>query len=1468
MNRLYASPLRVYLLLGALAFWGIFSGFKLPSSLFPNSSKPRIIVTVRYGGSTYEEFLNVYGRALEEQMRSISTNEVAVETLRSRYGRSDVRYELEFKWGAQSRQALKETQLVVNSFASRMPVEVRDSIWVSARGENTGFLAISFYSPQRSLDDVYNIIEPILTPQFSKVQDSDAISLWNPAGKEVRVELNPDRMATLQLFPKDIERSISRSLSEYGSGTMTVGIRQIQIQMPRPVRSIEDFNRIVVPTPSGKIVHLSDVAKVSLGPKGSQTQLFKTSGAASLILFAVPRPGGNVKSMSEDIIKIVETSMASVPKDIQHKVLVDPSEFIRSAVNNVFHEVAIGAFLAVVILFFFIGSFKNTVTAAIEIPLSMVLAFILMRMSGMNLNLISLGGLALSAGMNVDASVVVMENIFRHFEENKEKLDFAGKLRVITQAVKEVQFAVMASTVSSLVVFLPLVFTSGLSYAILGDLAKTVVFSHGFSAFVALILVPTVRLHLMSRAAPESHVVSPIEPQIRGMENWYARSLDRFIRSPYKTLAYTSLAAVLALLVAFVLPSLPREIIGKPDSDWMILNINTSGNTLTRQMEGMAEEVEAHVLREYGPKIKYTFTEIDDPNSGNVMFRLKNKKDMKDLWKALEKKYVDEPLVRYHVEPWNPAELPIPDPPQLKISIRGGTIEQRTHGTDALLLSLLESHALPRFYTDPYVKHADAINLKVNAEQWASLRAQGSSAEPADLADMARIATSGRKIGVIGLANQSTDILLWYPEGLLKTPEDLESFPVGVQGRLLPFKALASVRVEEAPPTLYREDGKELSLVMGRQDESSDGKGKKDFLPAVQKIVNDWTKEMNAQSQTTGQPGPLAIFEDAEKDLNDALWQLGIALGLSIILIFLTLVIQFGDVVNAALVLVAVPLGFIGVLISLFVFRSTLSLNSVLGIILLNGIAVANSIILVDFLKRLVDSGMEPGEAAIEAGRKRLRPILITSLTTILGMLPIALGSGEGGKILQPLGIAVSGGLWVSMTLTLFVVPALQVSYLRWSQRRRKNAQTPPMKLKHALITALIAGFSCSLAQAKEMVSFDAALQSILERSTAVKTQEANVGIAEARYVPAVTSFLPSLSLSATQTNGQDYGFSPPATRLVSANASWNLFRFGADLAGLQAASYDKDVQSAGLESTVLKTESTGIEALIAAIQKNREVAVLEQLIEIESKSHDIAKQRYARGLLPLQDVQKVEIDLSNAQARLSAARIQEQAAEATLTSLLGHSDIANEWPWKDSMSKSKYEALINEKNPNLPGLPDWRSAESKVAAEDKRVSQAYRLMLPSVGTAFQYNWNAPLGGTMDRGWTAQLQLSVPLFDQLIQYSAAREQSYKRTTAEVAFEQTKREAQSTFTQSQASFKVALESAQDREKTLGISRKLYEDSLKRFQLGRSSTNDLFVDQTRLIDSELFSIQSWASAHIALVNLCHSLGQRIQTCVNSK
>jgi len=814
VGRLYSSPLRVYLCLGALALLGLVSAFSLPVSLFPNSNKPEIDVRIPYGSATAQEFLDRSGGALENQLRSISTGSFHVDKLQAYYHTDSVRYKVEFQWQDSPQEAQEAVRNIVDSAVAGMSDEVRNHIDIWGQNDNSGFLALSFYSRQRSLTQLYDLLEPVLVPKVSKVKDADKPVLWNPEQQEVSIELNPEKMASLQLFPNNITQALDNALHGYAGGSLRLGTQHISIEMPRYLSSVKRLNSIPIPTPAGKVVQLGDVAQVNFGPS-TNTRSFKTSGAPSLIFFAQPKPGGNVNQMSDQILEIVKESLVSLPKDVQYKVLVDPSSFIRASINNVLREVCIGALLAVLVLFIFIGSFRNIVTAAIEIPLSMILAFILMKLSHMNLNLISLGGLALSAGMNVDGSVVVMENIFRHFEEWRKKgnavPDFKTRLQILCRAVSEVRFAVIASTIASVVVFLPLAFTSDLSYAILGDLAKTVVFSHSFSAVVALVLVPTVRLQLMSYEGKKTSFKppkSPIESWIKKLEEIYGRALQVFVcSSKLKWLSYGGLFASLFLLVGFVLPRLPRELIGRPDTDWMYMHVETKGNSVFGQMESNAGELEARMLDKFGKEIRYTFTQINSPNSATVMARLKDKTHMQKLWKAFEKTFPNTPLSHFYIGPWNPAELPIPNPPQMRIAILGGSVEKRRQYANQIENLLEAQQVFPRLRSEPDASRNEIISIKPNLDLWPSLRREGAQFMPQDLADLARVATDGKMIGQVSIKHQDTNVYLRYPSGQIKTPSDIGSLAIGVGKKLLPLRALAQISMEQAPSSNYREDG-------------------------------------------------------------------------------------------------------------------------------------------------------------------------------------------------------------------------------------------------------------------------------------------------------------------------------------------------------------------------------------------------------------------------------------------------------------------------------------------------------------------------------------------------------------------------------------------------------------------------------------------------------------------------------------
>jgi len=354
VNKIYASPFRVYLVLGALAICGLFAGYKLPVSLFPNSSKPVIGVHIPYGNQTAEEFLNNYGNSLEYSLRNITDENITVEQVKATYRRrGGASYDVIFKWGTPSQAALNETTNTVNAFAARLPRESREGTNTWMNSQNSGFFAVGFYSQIRDLDELYDILDPVLTPKLTQVKDAQSPTIWNPSQKEVRVELIPEKLAALRLLPKDIESAITSTLSGYSGGSLSLGNRSFQIEMPRQTFTVEDLGNISVRTPGGTTVHLSDIAFIDFGPQSNASQAFKTSGAPSLILYASPKPGGNIKKMSDEMLTIVKEAMLSLPKDIEYKIIVDPSEFIQAAVDNVVYEVALAALIATLVLFVF-----------------------------------------------------------------------------------------------------------------------------------------------------------------------------------------------------------------------------------------------------------------------------------------------------------------------------------------------------------------------------------------------------------------------------------------------------------------------------------------------------------------------------------------------------------------------------------------------------------------------------------------------------------------------------------------------------------------------------------------------------------------------------------------------------------------------------------------------------------------------------------------------------------------------------------------------------------------------------------------------------------------------------------------------------------------------------------------------------------------------------------------------------------
>ena len=1040
MHRIYSSPIRVYLFLGILALIGLWSGDKLPVSMFPNSVRPAIGVSLQLSGYTPESFRDEVGSEIESSFKKLNTKSLQLDEVKASYNKNgEVNYNLKFSWKSDATEAMKEVEAIMRSFSERFPTAMRDSLQVYSRGESRskGFYAASIYSTKRSLDEVYNLIEPILRPKLKELKDSESANLWNPAEEKIYITPKFSVLASLGISLFDIEKSVKNGLAPTSGGNIEIQDVNYRIAIPRKYTDVEQIGDTLVLGSNGTSYRLEDLAKIEKSI--SKDFGFRTSGNKSLILFSTPKDDGNIKRLSDEINQLAKQVLSTLPPDIQFTTLIDPGAFIQASVDHVTHEVFLGALLAVVVLYLFIGSARNVVTATIEIPLSLILSFILMKIFGMNLNIISLGGLALSSGMNVDASVVVLENIMRKFEGQViNGMSKETRLKLIIEAVREVIMPLLASTFASLVVFIPIIFTSDLTYAILGDLAKAVVFSHLFSAVIALLLVPSVRYHLMgalskkSSKAHEEHS-APLDRPLAKIEKWYALVLNLLIFNKKRlVMSFAGLLATLTLLTLFALPGLPKEIIGKPDSNIVGLWFRNTTIKNPQQQDAAFAVLEQKIKETLKDEIGFIFSQGQGRVSqGSIFIFIKDKSKMKASKVLLEDTFKSDDTKSFDVFDFNPGELAVPNPPPIAIEMTSGTVDERSKVLskirDELTLKVPEFREI-NMPSDSRVSRE--LELKPKPEIWNLIQADGYNKAPSDLLFELNRSIENRSLGSLISNDKRTEVEMSKSITELKDLQEIGSFPINWKGRIFPLSSLFTMNVNSRLyQSQFLDGGVNFKLDAWISEKHLKDKDK--IIKKAKKVYEDW--------QTNNPSLTGTKWLESEKEIHGAINELLIACAWSVGLIFLTMYLQFGTLIEALLILLAIPLALIGVFISLTIFKSSLSLNSVLGIILLNGISVANSILLVDFAKKLFESGQSAKNSILEASKKRLRPILITSITTILAMLPIALGLGEGGKVLQPLGIAVSGGLCVSMVLTLIFVPSLHFNYLTWQAKKEKR---------------------------------------------------------------------------------------------------------------------------------------------------------------------------------------------------------------------------------------------------------------------------------------------------------------------------------------------------------------------------------------------------------------------------------------------
>ncbi len=1007
----------ILLLFIVLAAVGVVLVTQLPTQLYPRTRKPAIGVTIRHPAFTAVDFYDGYSDIIENSLRGLRDAEVVEAT----YHTNSTRIRVEFDWNVEAEEALSRVESAMAALRGRLPEESRDYSVNYWRTENPGFLAVAVSSSELDPIELYELIEPVLRGPLSRIEDAEEVEIVSVEELRAEVTLNQDALLRYGLTPVGVAQAVQAGYRPQSVGSFRNSAEQFNVRLLHGIDSIFDIDRIQVGTMEGTPLRLSDVAEVSVR-YDLPRRLFRANGRRSVMIFATPIDGGNIKQMSDDIAAVLrEAAAEDFPSHVRYDFMVNPADFIDNAIFNVARAALLGALFAMTVVVLLLGDVRNIVIIALSIPLSMTLSFILLYLFDVSINLISLGGMTLSVGMIIDSSIVVMENIHRHRRERRDTGDSHDNGRVtaalIMESVREVRAAVIVATATSIVVFLPLSFTSPLTNAVLGDLARAVMFALGSALLVALTIIPLIAFYLFRRdeAGPiRKHRLARLSEALLGtLTRGYEALLRRLLNSRVVSLLFMTVSfGGLVLLVIFVLPRIPAEIIADPESDKVMVWFFNRDTTDQEELLEAIAPLEDELLERYAEEMTTLFTQIRSSSAGNFLLSLKSSRDMRRVEEELRDRFQSTTTWRFSVFPWDPAALPLPRARDLHLRVAGDDPITVIGLLDDAAETVRDLDIYGNVFTNPPTGLSEELILRPRTHVIERFPGYGVS----QLVSLGRTALAGTQAIEMTEGNQNIRVRLQYPDGSFESRDDLENYLLPYNGGAIPLRHFFDVERSRGVTRVVSVDGdRQFNLYANMRSGTPDHQ--RDALAA--QALNAVLAEADVSA------GYSISAEDTRADINEAIRSLLLALVASLVVIYLLLAVQFNSLSVPLLILVTVPLGFIGVIASLYLFNSTLSLNSMLGTILLGGVAVNNAILMIDFYYRSARRGESKRDAILRAARLRFAPIIITMATTILGMLPIALAMGDGTNIIQPLGIAVSGGLAVSTLFTLFMVPCI-----------------------------------------------------------------------------------------------------------------------------------------------------------------------------------------------------------------------------------------------------------------------------------------------------------------------------------------------------------------------------------------------------------------------------------------------------------
>ncbi|MGB8656977.1 MAG: efflux RND transporter permease subunit [Candidatus Zixiibacteriota bacterium] len=1007
-------PVFIIMQVAAIFVLGWIAYTRIPIDLMPDVQFPFMSVTTTYPGTGAKEIESDVTKKIEEGMSSVSGMKNIYST--SAEGFSQVL--LEFNLDVKIRDADMDVREQLSKIRSELPKDV-DEPTIARFDVSATPVMIFALSSDMPLDKLRTLAEDKIKDRIEQTADVAGVDLVGGWEREIKVELDSRRLKAYDLSVQQVIGALSSENLNVPGGRMDQEPREIVLRTTGEFQTVDQINRIMVGSRQGIPTYVRDIAQVKDAFK-EQREIAKLNGKPSVSFIVYKQSGGNTVKVCDELKKTFDQLKKELPSGTTIEIASDQSKYIRRSVNDTMRTLYLGALFVTLVVLLFMGNLRSTVIAALAIPTSIFATFMMMYAFGYSLNILTLMGLSLAVGILIDDAIVVRENIFRHMEEGMEPEKAASF------GASEVGLAVMACTFSIVAVFLPVAYTGGIVGKFFKAFGFTVTFAVLYSLWDSFTMAPMLSARFMGKQQGGRSLLKklfqPFERFYLKVNKGYRRLLEWSLNHKTVVLA---IASGLFLISLGLVPFIGKELMPQGDRGEFKVDIETAIGSSISHTENVAAKVE-DLLLSY-PEVKAVFTTVGlnqgAANQASLRIELvdlsQRKRTTDQVEEELRRKLSEFPGVKSEVSMIGMFEGQAQEFP----------VELYIKGPDIDVLDRLSQTVLEIVKTTPGALDADRslrggkpeVQVVIDREQ-----ANRLGISTGQVASTLRSLVDGTVATKFKQEDKEIDVRVSLTPDQKNSLTDIASVPIQTPfGSSVPLKAIASFVESAGPTSISRQNRERLASVTANIGNRPLGSIMADINRELSKLPLPTGYKIEARGQT--------------ETMQEMFSNLLLALSLAVIFIYLVLASQFNSFLHPFTIMLALPLAVVGALLAVFLTGQRINMQTMIGIILLFGIVTKNSILLVDYTITLRKRGMERIQALLTAGPVRFRPIVMTSVAMIMGMLPAALGTGEGGEWRRVMGITVIGGLVTSTFLSLLIVPIAYVLVDNLERRFKKN---------------------------------------------------------------------------------------------------------------------------------------------------------------------------------------------------------------------------------------------------------------------------------------------------------------------------------------------------------------------------------------------------------------------------------------------